>query len=166
VTGVTSRVVAAPDGTQWTVRVVWVPRWRALARRFGGWRHKRKRKGVDVDPGDAASGVLDIGSAGDEILVVVVIFIGVILAAVLFWWVLLPLLLVVLDLLIVLILLAVGVVARVLFRRPWTVEATAEGAETIQDGVVGWRAALRRRDELAEQLRAGTRPALGVASDG
>jgi len=57
--------------------------------------------------------------------------------------------------------------ARVLFRRPWTVEAvpttkgtmttgpTTKGKRTRKRHVIGWRAALRTRDALAEHLRTG-----------
>lgn len=149
--------------------MVWEPRWRALARRFGGWRRKRKNR----DSGDVVDGALQIGDAatsasgggrsggfdlGDAIIVVVLVFLAVIAAAALFWWVLLPLLLIAIDLMIVLVLLVVTVVGRVLFRRPWTVEATAGNGERVVAEVVGWRAALRRRDEIAESLRLGQRP--------
>ncbi len=163
--------MTAPDDTRWTVRVVWEPRWRALARRFGGWRRKRKRR--DGDSGDLVDGAVQIGDAatsgsgrgraggfdlGEAIIVVVVVFLAVIAAAALFWWVLFPLLLIAVDLMIVLVLLVVALVGRVLFRRPWTVEATAGDGERVVAEVVGWRAALRRRDEIAESLRLGQRP--------
>ncbi len=164
--------MTAPDDARWTVRVVWEPRWRALARRFGGWRRKRK-KDRGGDSGDVVDGALRIDDAatsgsgggradgfdlGDAVIVVVVVFLAVIVAAALFWWVLLPLLLVALDLMIVLVLLVVTVAGRVLFRRPWTVEATTGSGERVIAEVVGWRAALRRRDEIAELLRLGQRP--------
>ncbi len=66
---------------------------------------------------------------------------AVIAAAALFWWVLLPLLLIAIDLMIVLVPLVVALVGRVLFRRPWTVEATAGNGERVMAEVVGWRAA-------------------------
>jgi hypothetical protein len=72
--------------------------------------------------------------------------------------VLLPLLLIVLDVFVVLILLVLSIVGRLLFRRPWTVEATVEGREKVTAQVVGWRAALRRRDEIADSLRHGLQP--------
>ena len=88
-----------------------------------------------------------------------------VVAAALFWWVLLPLLLVIFDFVVVLILLLVSIVGRALFRRPWTVEATAAGnGEHFTAEVVGWRAALRRRDEIAELLRRGQRPLDGTGS--
>ncbi|WP_433361725.1 hypothetical protein ACQPZX_29030 [Actinoplanes sp. CA-142083] len=162
--------VTSPTGTAWSVRVVWAPRWRILARRFGGWRSKRTETPGDVVDGtmQVASNVPPSGGGGgggggffsldNELAVIAFILIGFVLAAVLFWWVLLPLLLLVLDGMIVLLLLAVSVVARVLFRRPWTVEATAPGETLIAQEVVGWRAALRRRDEIADALARGLRP--------
>jgi hypothetical protein len=167
--------VTAPDDTSWTVRVVWEPRWRALARRFGGWRRKRKNRDRGGGSGDVVNSALQIGDAatsgrggggggadgfdlGDAIIVIVIAFLAFIAAAALFWWVLLPLLLIVIDLVIVLVLLVVTVAGRVLFRRPWTVEATAGNGERVIAEVVGWRAALRRRDEIAELLRRGQRP--------
>jgi hypothetical protein len=157
--------VTAPEGTPWNVRVVWAPRWRALARRFGGWRSKRSG-----GSGDALDNALQVGDLptsgrggggldlGDEIAAIAIILVAFVLGVALFWWVLLPLLLVMLDIVIVLILLAMSIVARVLFRRPWTVEATAPGQGRITNHVVGWRAALRRRDEIADSLRHGLRP--------
>ncbi|BFU45494.1 hypothetical protein [Krasilnikovia sp. MM14-A1004] len=158
-----------PEGTPWNVRVEWAPRWRALARRFGGWRAKRTGHS-----GDVVDGALQVGGdistsgggggggggfdLGDAIGAIVVILIAFVVAAALFWWVLLPLLLVILDVVVVLILLAVSIVARVLFRRPWTVTATTPGHDPVTAHVVGWRAALRHRDEIADSLRHGLRP--------
>ncbi|MET8149809.1 hypothetical protein ACIBSW_23075 [Actinoplanes sp. NPDC049668] len=159
--------VSAPEGARWDVRVVWAPRWRALARRFGGWRSKRTGNSDDLvdgalQVGDASTsgggGGGGLSGLGDEIVAILVIFIALVLAVALFWWVLLPLLLLVLDVVIVLILLAASIAARVLLRRPWTVEATAPGRGRITAHVVGWRAALRRRDEIADSLRRGLRP--------
>jgi len=165
--GVRTVSVTAPEGTPWNVRVVWAPRWRAFARRFGGWRAKRTGHS-----GDVVDGALQVGgdiptsggggggglNLGDEIAAVVIIGVAFVLGVALFWWVLLPLLLVMLDVVIVVILLVVSIVARVLFRRPWTVEATAAGHDQLTTHVVGWRAALRRRDEIADSLRRGLRP--------
>lgn len=165
--------MTAPDDTRWTVRVAWEPRWRALARRFGGWRRKRRK--AHVGSGDLVDGAVQLGDAatsgsggghvdlGDATVVLVVVFIAVVAAAALFWWVLLPLLLLAVDLVVVLVLLVLAVAGRVLLGRPWTVEATAGNGETVTTEVVGWRAALRRRDEIAEVLRRGQRP-VGVVS--
>lgn len=156
--------VKSPDGLTWRVRVVWEPRWRALARRFGGWR--RRRKGDDGGPDLGDLGNVDLPSGGhgggffgdlaDDLVVGIAIIIGLILFGFVFWWLLLPLLLLVLDIVVVIVLLVAGVVARVLFRRPWIVEAVGGGRVATE--VVGWRAALRTRDEMADKLRLGHRP--------
>jgi hypothetical protein len=85
----------------------------------------------------------------------------------LFWWLLLPLLLLVLDVLVVVALVIAGVAGRVLFRRPWTVRASGPAGAEATAAVVGWRAALRTRDEIADKLRMGYRPEEAVgASEG
>jgi hypothetical protein len=159
--------VSAADRTQWTVRVVWEPRWRALARRFGGWRRDRRDSPVDLADGADAAGQIG-GFArsaggrgggggdfdlGDAVSVIAFIFIVFVVAGLFFWWVLLPLLLLVIDLLVVLVLLVAATAGRVLLGRPWTVEARAGSGRTVREEVVGWRAALRRRDEMARAIR-------------
>jgi hypothetical protein len=63
-----------------------------------------------------------------------------------------PLVLAVVDLLLVT---GVGLVGRVAFRRPWTIEARAADGTTQTWQVVGWRASRERRDEIADLLAAG-----------
>jgi hypothetical protein len=65
-----------------------------------------------------------------------------------------PLLLALLDLLVLLLLLVLGVAARVLLRRPWTVEART-GDEVRTWKVVGWQASGALVDDVAERLQAG-----------
>ena len=83
--------------------------------------------------------------------------VGLILFGLLFCFLLLPLLLLLFDVVVLLFLFAVATAARVLFRRPWTVEAVpaTNGTRTRKRNVIGWRAALRTRDALAEHLRTG-----------
>ncbi|GAA5188286.1 hypothetical protein GCM10023322_38670 [Rugosimonospora acidiphila] len=174
--------VFAPDSTSWRVRVVWQPRWRPLARRFGGWRRTRKRS--EPTPARAGSGgaaslndlsgpaelAQDVARAGggggggggwfdnlaDDLLIGILVIIGLILFGFLFWWLLLPLLLLVVDVVVVVCLAAVAIPARVLLRRPWTVEARCDRTgKRHRTDVVGWRAALRARDRIADQLRLG-----------
>jgi hypothetical protein len=163
----------APSGEQWQVRVQWLPRWRFLARRFGGWRRGR-RGGSGSDALDATDQLGQVGtghsgggggggffdSLGDDIAVAIFVIIGFILFGLVFWFLLLPVLLLVVDLLVVVILCLAAGVARVLLRRPWTVEAVsgeegARGYRRFTVAVVGWRAALRTRDEIAGKLRQG-----------
>ncbi|GIF20906.1 hypothetical protein Ate02nite_36360 [Paractinoplanes tereljensis] len=159
--------VQALDGAAWRVRVVWEPRWRALARRFGGWRRKRKDRdggpdfpdpGLDLPSGGHHSGGGFFDDLADDLVVGIAIIIGMIVFGLLFWWLLLPLLLLILDVMIVVLLVIAGVVGRVLFRRPWLVEATGPQGGLVTTEVVGWRAALRTRDEIADKLRLGYRP--------
>ncbi len=188
-----TRTVAAPGGPEWRVRLEWLPRWRFLARRFGGWR--RRRRGGSQGSGDLGSFDLPNGGGGgggggdffsslaDDIAVAIAVIIAFIVFAAVFWFVLLPLLLLVLDVLAVLVLCLVAAAGRVLLRRPWTVagETVAGGTVaggtvaggTVVDGalgrrfvvdVVGWRAARRTRDEIAERLRIGY-PVAGVVAE-
>ncbi len=161
--------VQARDGEQWQVRVQWLPRWRFLARRFGGWRRSRKQDRITA--GDVANGIPDGPSGGhggggffdslaDDIAIAITVIVLFVVFGLVFWFVLLPVLLLVVDLLAVVVLCVVAGVARVLFRRPWTVEAQSAhpvtGAERrFTAAVVGWRAALRTRDEIADKLRQG-----------
>jgi hypothetical protein len=89
---------------------VWAPRWRALARRFGGWRTKRTGRSGDVVDGHLQAGgdIQTSGGAGgldlgEEIAAIVIIFVAFVADVALFWWVLLPLLLIMPDVVIVLI---------------------------------------------------------------
>lgn len=142
--------VTDPSRVEWAVRVVWAPRHRALVRRIGAWR-RNKRKGKDRDWWDPDLSMLP----GDDIFFWVVLAILVLVAGVLLlWWVVIPLLLLLLDVLIVLVLLLIGLAARILVRRPWTVEATSAAA-THQLEVAGWRRALRARDGIARGLKSG-----------
>jgi hypothetical protein len=147
------RRVRAADGRTWTVKRRWAPR-------LGGdslWgRFRRRIKGV-IHHGKA---VADVGDAGcildlfDEIVIVLVL-VGVVLLVV---FVAVPLLFALLDLALVLLLTVGGVVGRVVFRRPWTIEARADDGTVHTWKVVGWRAADARREEIALSLAAGIVP--------
>ncbi|MEV0273726.1 hypothetical protein AB0H43_33555 [Hamadaea sp. NPDC050747] len=149
--------VDTPSGQTWGVRVVWQPRWSALVRRFGAWRRKRKgEKGSGIDD---FSGCGDLGGCGgDELGAIVLGIVLFIVGVLLFWFILLPLLLLIVDILVVVLLLLIAIPARVLFRRPWTVEAAYDDGQTEQifsTDVVGWRRALETRDDIAAKLRQG-----------
>ncbi|NJC73004.1 hypothetical protein HC031_25280 [Planosporangium thailandense] len=160
-------MTATPGGAQWRVRVVWQPRWRKLARRFGGWRSARRNGrggdlgGFDIPTGGGGGGGGDgfLHGLADDIVVAIAVIVCLIVVGALFWWVLLPLLLLVIDMVVVVVLLAVAIPARVLLGRPWTVEAATAAPDDGEDyfvaEVVGWRRALRTRDEIAEKLRLG-----------
>jgi hypothetical protein len=143
--------VTAPDGQRWQVRVRVAPRWRGLARKFGGWRRRRS--------GSGGGGGFDLPwiDGGDDFVAVILGIIALIVFGLLFWWVLLPLLLLVADAVLVVALMAVAIPARVLLGRPWTVEAVPVDGDTgrVTVDVVGWRRAREKRDELAARLASG-----------
>ncbi|MGH9189935.1 MAG: hypothetical protein ACRD0Q_07890 [Acidimicrobiales bacterium] len=73
-------------------------------------------------------------------------------------YVALPLLLVVVDIGLVVFLAIVGLVARLVLRRPWTVEAIADDGSRLVWRVVGWRASGDQVAGVSAALAAGQRP--------
>jgi hypothetical protein len=96
--------------------------------------------GCAVDIGDGLVGVL-------ALLVVAAVAIFVVV----------PLVVAVIDLMVVLVLAGLGVASRVLFRRPWVIEAT-DGQLRYRWRVVGWGPSRRRIAEIAGELSVGARP--------
>jgi hypothetical protein len=134
-----------------------------------GWSYE---PGPDLSDGGGGGGLFDgVGSGGgsgggwldlddvDEVVVAVlaavVALLAVIAAVVLFWWVLLPVLLLVLDGLLVVLLFALGTLARMFLRRPWTVLATSARGDRLSKKVVGLRSARQARDDIASEIRNG-----------
>jgi hypothetical protein len=156
-----------PAGETWRVRVVWQPRWAALFRRFGAWRRKRKGEGTSGSSGDSpdVSGCANFdGELGAIIFGIMLLLIGVVV----FWFLVLPLLLLAVDIIVVMVLLLLAIPARVLFRRPWTVEAAYDDGQVekvFSADVVGWRRALETRDDIAAKLTQGfPAPVVGTLS--
>ena len=156
------RQVAGPDGTVWEVRRRWVARFGPeawsdrLAERFQQRRARRREKDVGDGTLDVADGCAVDGLEGLAIVVVAVI---VIVLIVLFVW---PVIVALLDLLLLLLLALAGGVMRVLFRRPWAVDALAGDGTAHRWRVVGFRASGRVRDEVARALAQGRVPAGAV----
>jgi len=162
--------VSAPDGTAWNVSLRWMPRWRALARRFGGWRDKRQSRRTSLNAGDwvpdpttffdgdcghgGGGGWLDVDLA-DNIIGAIVAIVALIVAGLLFWWIVLPALLLILDVIIVAVLTVFGVLTRVLLNRPWTIEVTAQDGRRFTKQVVGWRNAQAAITDAAAEIRTG-----------
>jgi hypothetical protein len=133
VLGASREVVTAPDGREWTVGVRWLPR----RPRWLGWGFGRRRRarGERAAWWDGA----DIPDFGGDSLTAWLIVVGLVVAFFLAWFFVFPVLFLLLDLVLVLLLAAGAVAARVLFRRPWIVQAV-RGDETREWPVVGWRA--------------------------
>ena len=142
--------VQAPDGRRWVVRRRWAPRMSEGA--FAGRFRRRRRNGADSRWWD----IVDFPDVfGDSPLVGLAIFVGLIVFVVLMLFVIGPLALALLDLVIWLVLLIAGVIGRVLFRRPWAVEAVADDGATIELTAVGLSASRQCEQQLAERVRAG-----------
>jgi len=177
-----SRTVHGPGPTTWTVRRRWAsrPRWRGRLRfgrrrfetieeRHASLRAEAKRErdsrwwdflDVPLDFGDDFfAGILIILAVAA--FIVFMIFVGWPLLAFLFE-----------SLLILPVTFVIGVVARVLFRRPWTIEATTEAwrgePKRIEWHIAGWRASSEAADRMTAAIRAtggvGDTPPTGLAS--
>jgi hypothetical protein len=146
------RTVTSADGTVWQVGFRWLPRsprWPGVG--FRQWR-KRKEKSRDSNLGDW----FDLGMP-DSLTALIVIVLCV-AAVVLAWLFVFPALFFVFDILLLLVIAGLGILARVVLRRPWIIEA--KSSEGRYDwGVVGWRAAKRGVDQVALWLRNGGSPA-------
>ena len=142
------------EGEEWVVRRRWAPRLGAetLWARFRRRLRSAFRKTADLGDGlDAAEGCLAF-----EDVVVVVGLVVVVLLAVFF---VIPLLVALVDVLVLLVIAGLGVVGRIVFRRPWVVEARSSGGGVLRWRVVGWRASREFRGRAAESLGAGVVPA-------
>lgn len=121
----------------------WLPGYVETARRRWAPSRVRSRAGDSLE---VSGHFVDIA---DELPVIGIIVGLVLLVALVF--VALPLLI---DALIVVLAILLGGLVRVVFRRPWTVEAVS-GEERRTQQVVGWRAAGRAVEAWAEELRHG-----------
>ena len=136
------------------MRRLWAPRlqgetlWARFRRRMRGVR----RRSDDV--GDVAGCGVDL--LDDLLVVAVVVAVGLFLV---FFAV--PLLVAVLDVVLVALLTVLCLAARVLLRRPWTVEATGPDGLRRTWRVVGWRNAAGVVDQVANDLAHGHPPPAG-----
>jgi hypothetical protein len=160
-----------PAGVAWRVRVVWHAGRRPLVRRIGGWKQKSNPfagvelpdldDGPDYTPLVRRPELMDQPRPGPSFtnskLLLTLIIILLVLGGAVIWWVLLPLALLIADAAIV----GVGLPLRIVTGKRFTVEATSPipnrspGTMVIATQVPGWRAAHRRRDEIAAQLGDG-----------
>ncbi len=149
--------VTDPDGRRWIVRRRWVPRlpgetlWGRFRRRFV----RRATRIRDWDgAGDLAGSFADGGDGIAGCLIGIGIVVGVLLLLV----VVIPFLLAFVEVLVLVLLALLAVGARILFRRPWTVEAVADDGELLTWRIVGLRASGEQARKVAWALRAGPPP--------
>jgi hypothetical protein len=146
--------VTTPAGV-WQVRRRWAPRHlgsQTIWTRFRDRNRKVRRRTSDLgdvpDPGcapDVAEGIFVFLVAVAAIAFL--IFVGI------------PFLIALGELLVIVLLAAGGVVGRVLFRRPWTVDAVDPTGAHHTWSVVGWRASGAARQLIADRVAAtGTVP--------
>lgn len=130
--------VRDPQGRQWRVRRRWLtirrPKW-------------HRKDGPDLDVLD----VLDLGDDPISLAIGVLLLIG---AGALLGIFLLPLVLFLGELLLLVPLAALGILGRLLLRRPWTIEAR-HGPTVVRTQVVGWHDSTREIARLASQVRLG-----------
>lgn len=108
----------------------------------------------------------DLAAAGGDLPVIGVVLLGValVLFAVGFVLLVVPILVFVIEATLIVLIVGVGVAGRVLFRRPWTVEARrGEGGAVHEWKVVGWRASGELVGTVADRLRAGVVPPADLA---
>lgn len=148
------KAVEAPDGKVWLVRRRWLDRPVPSLRK---WIRRDGRAGDGVIEGlfsapDVADGWVTLGLAVAVLLIV---------------FVLLPLLGVALELIALIFFLGSGLIGRLVFGRPWTVEARLRGGDerVVAFQVKGWRRAGRAATDLATQVRATGRPEDFVAPE-
>lgn len=146
------RTVVDPQGERWRVQTKWLPR--KLR-----WRGTRGKSIEVLDGAELLSVAGDLPVVG----VIAAVIAALVLAAGLLLFIV-PALVFVLELLLVLVLVGFGVAGRVLFGRPWTVEARRVGSDdALEWKVRGWGASSAMVDEVADQLEAGLRPPNAVA---
>jgi hypothetical protein len=126
--------VTTPSGQGWQVRRLWAPRLHAFGmtgRLRRGARASRQAAGEtagEADPGFA----VDVLEGGGIAIAIAAAFVVLAIVA--------PLIGVVVDLILAILLTALGVAGRLLFRRPWVVEAASDTGDRHRWQVVGWRA--------------------------
>jgi hypothetical protein len=144
-------VVTAADGAAWTVRRRWDPRNRAHGPRF-----RPRRTDLWTELGKSGKGdVVEGAGCLLEAEVIGLVLLAAIVVALAAWFFLIPLILFLGEFVLLVVLVAASVVGRVLFKRPWVIEAVGPMEERHRWEVVGWRASGDHAALVAQQLRDG-----------
>jgi hypothetical protein len=147
-----SSVGPLPTG-DWQVRRRWVPR-------LGSdtlWRRFRRRSHRVVQRVRRSADLADAGCA-DDLGESVAVALLVLLALLILFFVILPLTIALVDVLLLLLLALLAIPFRVLFRRPWLIDAHHPDGQALRWRVVGWRESTRFAAEARELLDAGIEP--------
>lgn len=144
-----ARRVVTPDGIEWCVGRRW------MTRRLG-WTKRRRGDIASESLWNLGVGWPDFGNvdSGEGLLLA-----GIAIAAVL---IVIPLLFFGVELILVGCLLAAGVMGRVVFRRPWVIEARSTdpmiSGRVLEWRVSGWRKSRELLEQIASDLAAGREP--------
>ena len=138
-----AKTVVDPAGRTWKVRRKWM-------QRKVSWRGPKGGRAVDLfDGADLAGDGADLPVIGVIMLAIAALVVAVL--AVVF---VIPAVIFFIELMLVLGAVGLGVLGRVLFRRPWTVEARVDGTDEGGEWkVTGWRASGELVDSVAERLQ-------------
>jgi hypothetical protein len=139
--------VETPSGT-WVVRRRWAPRHLGSHTVWARFRHRnrvvRRRTAELGDVGDPGCAV-DVAEG-------FLVFVGVVVAVVFLIFVGIPVLVALGELLVIVVLALAGLIGRVLFRRPWTVDAVSPDGAHHRWSVVGWNASGQARSYVARRI--------------
>jgi len=139
----------------WHVRRRWAPRHLGSQTIWARFLHRTRN--VRRRTADAAD-IPDPGCAPDiaEGIVVFILLVVVILFLI---FIGIPFLIALGELLFIVVLALAGIVGRVLFRRPWTVDSVSQSGAHYDWSVVGWNASGAARQFIADRIAAtGTVP--------
>lgn len=161
-TGQHAIVKVDSSGGVWQVRRRWAPRHigsQTIWARF--WDRTRKVRKRTTDAADLP----DPGCAPD-VAEGVVVFIGLVLLVLFLIFIGIPLLVALGELVLILLLAVAGVIGRVLFRRPWTVDAASPQGDRHTWSVVGWKASATARSFVATRIiETGAAPTVAEVSE-
>lgn len=143
-----SSLVRSPDGRNWKVRRRWTER--PVSRLRERWRRSRR----EVDGEDVFDGLMFIDGVEGFGAIGAALAIGALVLL------LLPLVGVALELVVLLLVIAYGLFARVVLRRPWIVDAVdvEDGEERVAFAVKGWRDSSAALRELRTAIAAAGPP--------
>lgn len=152
--------VVAPDGTAWVVRRRWMPgrdtsslwdRFRRRVRHVG-----RRARGAGEGLDAAADGAELLGGT-------VAALVAAVAVVLLLVFVVVPLLLALAEVAALLVVAGLILMARVVLRRPWVVEAVPDAGVVQRWDLVGWQASGAACLAVAQRLEAGILPPPGEA---
>jgi hypothetical protein len=150
------RTVMTPGGEVWHVRRLWAPR----LQQERLWTRLRRRMGRTGRAAGELTSTPDIGFLDlfDDAFAVIGLVIAAVIVVVVLAFVVVPLVVTLLDLLVVVLISLVGLVGRVMFRRPWVVEAVDSDGHRYTWRIVGRQASRAAVGAIAGAFAHGQEP--------